>query len=93
MVPAQALERVLFLEADRMAAPRLTEDMLRTQTAVVKEEIRQSVLGRAYGVPMDGAASYWPRLAGSTLAQRSRSVMVKVPRVWLGRDGRKPVLR
>jgi zinc protease len=49
VVPVQALERVLFLEADRMRALRITEETLRTQTAVVKEEIRQTVTDRPYG--------------------------------------------
>nr|WP_204011583.1 pitrilysin family protein [Virgisporangium aurantiacum] len=47
--PAEALERVLFLEADRMRAPLLTEENLRNQVAVVKEEIRRNVLSRPYG--------------------------------------------
>ena len=49
VLPAAALERALFLEADRMRALRLTEDNLRNQVAVVKEEIRLNVLNRPYG--------------------------------------------
>lgn len=49
VVPAEALEMVLFLEADRMRAPLLNDDHLRNQVAVVKEEIRRSVLGQPYG--------------------------------------------
>src|SRR3954465_13930076 len=48
-LPANALERALFLEADRMRGPRLTEDNLRNQVDVVKEEIRVNVLNRPYG--------------------------------------------
>lgn len=48
-VPAHALERVLFLEADRMRGPRLTPENLRNQVDVVKEEIRVNILGRPYG--------------------------------------------
>src|SRR5262245_63150820 len=48
-VPSNALERVLFLEADRMRGPRLTEENLRNQCDVVKEEIRVNVLNRPYG--------------------------------------------
>ncbi|MEV8631659.1 pitrilysin family protein [Streptosporangium sp. NPDC051023] len=48
-VPANALERVLFLEADRMRAPRLTPENLRNQVDVVKEEIRVNILNRPYG--------------------------------------------
>ncbi|MDQ6937845.1 MAG: insulinase family protein [Actinomycetota bacterium] len=48
-LPANALERGLFLEADRMASPRLTEENLANQIAVVKEEIRVNVMNRPYG--------------------------------------------
>src|SRR3954453_22284071 len=47
--PAGALERALFLEADRMRGPRLTEENLLNQIDVVKEEIRVNVLNRPYG--------------------------------------------
>jgi predicted Zn-dependent peptidase len=49
VVPSNALERALFLEADRMRGPRLTEENLRNQVNVVKEEIRVNVLNRPYG--------------------------------------------
>ncbi|MEV6597142.1 pitrilysin family protein [Actinoplanes sp. NPDC051346] len=49
ILPAGALERALFLEADRMRGPRLTEENLRNQVDVVKEEIRVNVLNRPYG--------------------------------------------
>lgn len=49
VVPPHALERTLFLEADRMRAPSLTEATLRNQIDVVKEEIRVNVLNRPYG--------------------------------------------
>ena len=48
-LPANALERALFLEADRMRRPRLTEENLINQVDVVKEEIRVNVLNRPYG--------------------------------------------
>lgn len=48
-LPSNALERALFLEADRMRSPRLTEENLRNQVDVVKEEIRVNVLNRPYG--------------------------------------------
>jgi zinc protease len=48
-LPANALERALFLEADRMRGPRLTEENLRNQVDVVKEEIRVNVLNQPYG--------------------------------------------
>jgi zinc protease len=49
VLPGAALERALFLEADRLRAPRLTEENLRNQVDVVKEEIRLNVLSRPYG--------------------------------------------
>ncbi|MFJ3310084.1 M16 family metallopeptidase [Streptomyces sp. NPDC086549] len=49
VVPAAAMERVLFLEADRMASLDVTETNLRTQREVVKEEIRLNVANRPYG--------------------------------------------
>jgi zinc protease len=49
VLPAGGLERALFLEADRMRGPRLTEENLRNQVDVVKEEIRVNVLNRPYG--------------------------------------------
>ena len=49
VLPSNALERALVLEADRMRGPRLTEENLRNQVDVVKEEIRVNVLNRPYG--------------------------------------------
>jgi zinc protease len=49
LLPSNALERALFLESDRMRGPRLTEENLRNQVDVVKEEIRVNVLNRPYG--------------------------------------------
>jgi predicted Zn-dependent peptidase len=48
-LPSNALERGLFLEADRMLSPRITDENLANQIAVVKEEIRVNVLNRPYG--------------------------------------------
>lgn len=48
-LPSNALERALFLEADRMRAPKITEENLANQIAVVKEEIRVNVMNRPYG--------------------------------------------
>jgi zinc protease len=48
-LPSNALDRALFLEADRMRGPRLTDENLRNQVDVVKEEIRVNVLNRPYG--------------------------------------------
>ncbi|WP_031041761.1 M16 family metallopeptidase [Streptomyces sp. NRRL F-5650] len=49
IAPAAALERLLFLEADRMAGLRLTQHALDTQRRVVGEEILTNVTNRPYG--------------------------------------------
>ncbi|MDQ1719512.1 MAG: hypothetical protein QOE89_3465, partial [Pseudonocardiales bacterium] len=49
VLPSNAFERGLFLEADRMRSPRITEENLANQISVVKEEIRVNVLNRPYG--------------------------------------------
>ena len=49
VLPSNALSRGLFLEADRMRSPRITEENLANQIAVVKEEIRVNVMNRPYG--------------------------------------------
>jgi zinc protease len=49
VLPAAALERGLFLEADRMRAPTITAENLANQVDVVSEEIRLNVLSRPYG--------------------------------------------
>jgi len=48
-LPSNALERGLFLEADRMLSPRITEENLANQLEVVKNEIRVNVMNRPYG--------------------------------------------
>lgn len=49
VLPSVALERALFCEADRMAAPLLSQETIDNQIDVVKEEIRVNVLNRPYG--------------------------------------------
>jgi predicted Zn-dependent peptidase len=49
MLPSNGLDRALFLEADRMGWPAVTEENLANQIAVVKEEIRVNVLNEPYG--------------------------------------------
>jgi zinc protease len=49
VLPSNALERGLFLEADRMRAPTITAENLENQISVVKEEIRVNVRNRPYG--------------------------------------------
>ena len=48
-VPSNALERVLWLEADRMRPLKVDEENLRNQRDVVKEEVRVNVLNQPYG--------------------------------------------
>ncbi len=48
--PAAALERFLFLEADRMAALDFSQETLDNQRDVVKEEIRVNVQNDPYGL-------------------------------------------
>src|SRR5258708_37394197 len=47
-VPSNALERVLWLEADRMRALKVDDENLRNQRDVVKEEVRVNVLNQPY---------------------------------------------
>ncbi|WP_372511980.1 M16 family metallopeptidase [Frankia umida] len=49
LLPSGALELALFLEADRMRSPKITQQNLENQIAVVQEEIRVNVLNRPYG--------------------------------------------
>jgi zinc protease len=48
-VPSNALERVLWLESDRMRALQVDDENLRNQRDVVKEEVRVNVLNQPYG--------------------------------------------
>ena len=48
-VPSNALERVLWLEADRMCALKVDDENLRNQRDVVKEEVRVNVMNQPYG--------------------------------------------
>ena len=48
-VPSNALERVLWLEADRMHALKVDDENLRNQRDVVKEEVRVNVMNQPYG--------------------------------------------
>src|SRR5258707_15849748 len=48
-VPSNALERVLWLEADRPRALKVDDENLRNQRDVVKEEFRVNVLNQPYG--------------------------------------------
>ncbi len=48
-VPSNALERMLWLEADRMRALKVDEENLKNQRDVVKEEVRVNVMNQPYG--------------------------------------------
>jgi len=48
-VPSNALERMLWLEADRMRSLRVDDENLRNQRDVVKEEVRMNVFNQPYG--------------------------------------------
>jgi predicted Zn-dependent peptidase len=48
-VPSNALERVLWLEADRMRALKVDDENLKNQRDVVKEEVRMNVMNQPYG--------------------------------------------
>src|SRR4051794_16857048 len=75
-LPAPALERALFLEADRMRAPAVTEENLANQIAVVEEEIRVNVHNQptagSPGCPCPRCCSR-PSRTPTTDTERSRS--------------------
>src|SRR5260370_12294585 len=48
-VPSNALERVVWLEADRMRALKVDDENLKNQRDVVKEEVRVNVMNQPYG--------------------------------------------
>ena len=48
-VPSNALERILWLEADRMRALKVDDENLKNQRDVVKEEVRVNVMNQPYG--------------------------------------------
>ncbi|MFC4123046.1 M16 family metallopeptidase [Nonomuraea zeae] len=58
VVPRSALEQALFSEADRMRAPRFTQEALTGQLAGVAAEIREMIVERPYG------GMPWPHMAG-----------------------------
>ena len=49
VVPSGAFELMLFLEADRMRSPVITDHTVANQIDVVKEEIRLNIMNRPYG--------------------------------------------
>lgn len=49
VVPSNALERILWLEADRMARPVINDEVLKNQQGVVGNEVKVNVLNQPYG--------------------------------------------
>ena len=49
VVPSNALEQVLWLEADRMARPVINQAVLENQQGVVANEVKVNVLNQPYG--------------------------------------------
>ncbi|HEU4887442.1 MAG TPA: pitrilysin family protein [Thermoanaerobaculia bacterium] len=49
IVPAHTLETMLWAEADRMRSLAITEENLKNQQSVVKNEVRVNVLNQPYG--------------------------------------------
>lgn len=52
-VPSNALDRIMFLEADRMASLRVDAPNLQSERAVVEEEYRMDVDNAPYGLLFD----------------------------------------
>ena len=48
-VPSNALERMLWLDADRMARPVIDDVVLKNQQGVVTNEVKVNVINRPYG--------------------------------------------
>ncbi len=49
VVPSNALEQILWLEADRMARPVINQEVLANQQGVVANEVKVNVLNQPYG--------------------------------------------
>jgi predicted Zn-dependent peptidase len=49
VVPSNALDQVLWLEADRMARPVINQAVLENQQGVVQNEVKVNVLNQPYG--------------------------------------------
>ena len=49
VVPSNALESILWLEADRMARPVINQAVLENQQGVVQNEVKVNVLNQPYG--------------------------------------------
>lgn len=49
VVPSNALEAILWIEADRMARPVIDEAVLKNQQGVVANEVKVNVLNQPYG--------------------------------------------
>jgi predicted Zn-dependent peptidase len=63
VVPSNALEQVLWLEADRMARPVINQEVLENQQGVVANEVKVNVINQPYGG--------WPWLDMPQLANKN----------------------
>ena len=48
VAPSGALERLLWIDADRMARPVINEEVLKNQQGVVGNEVKVNVLNQPY---------------------------------------------
>ena len=81
-VPSNALERVLWLEADRMRALKVDEENLTNQRDVVKEEVRVNVLNQPYGGFRGWICRRWPFAIGPTPTIFTEILRTWTPQVW-----------
>ena len=65
VVPSNALDKMLWLDADRMARPVINDTVLKNQQGVVGNEVKVNVLNRPYGtfpwidLPMTGNTNWY----------------------------------
>ena len=78
-VPSNALERVLWLEADRMRALKVDDENLRNQRDVVKEEVRVNVMNHVSMADSRGSICRpSPSVIGPT-----RTISMAISRIWM----------
>ena len=80
-VPSNALERVLWLESDRMRALKVDDEISRNQRDVVKEEVRVNVV--EFSPMADLRGSIYRRLLSET--GRMRTIFTGTSRIWMPR--------
>jgi hypothetical protein len=77
-VPSNAMERMLWLEADRMRALKVDDENLRNQRDVVKEEVRVNVLNQPYG-----GFPWLDILRWRFGIGRTRTIFTAILRIWM----------